>query len=368
MFDHVGLNVKDYPREPRVLPGGAGAARLQAGDGVRGAQGGRVRRATTPSRSSGSASGSRSAPARTSRSPAPTVRPSTPSTPPRSPQAEPTTARPASASTTTRPTTPPSSTTPTGTTSRPSATLPHSRGSAHDTAVPRRPRRQPAPPARPARGARTTSRQGRIGADQLRAVEDDAIRDAVRLQEDAGLRGRDRRRVPPRLVAHGLHLPAGRHEQGARRDEGAVLQRGRHDRVHARRAPRRRADRPRAHDLRRRLRLPPRDGDGEHAEADDPVAEHGPLPRRARRHRPRPLSRPRRVLGRPDGGVRGGGAAARGARLHVSPVRRHEPRVPQRPASARLRRVDRRRSRPAARRVHPPHQRGARRPARTAWP
>jgi 5-methyltetrahydropteroyltriglutamate--homocysteine methyltransferase len=36
--------------------------------------------------------------------------------------------------------------------------------------------------------ARDDFAQGRIGADQLRAVEDDAIRDAVRLQEDAGLR------------------------------------------------------------------------------------------------------------------------------------------------------------------------------------
>jgi 5-methyltetrahydropteroyltriglutamate--homocysteine methyltransferase len=36
--------------------------------------------------------------------------------------------------------------------------------------------------------ARDDFAQGRIGADQLRAVEDDAIRDAVRLQEDIGLR------------------------------------------------------------------------------------------------------------------------------------------------------------------------------------
>ena len=70
------------------------------------------------------------------------------------------------------------------------------------------------------------------------------------------------------------------------------------------------------------------------------------------------------VLGRPDGGVRGGGAPARRARLHVPPVRRHEPRLPQRPAPARVRRLDRRRPGPAARRVHPPHQRGARRPPR----
>ncbi len=36
--------------------------------------------------------------------------------------------------------------------------------------------------------ARADHAEGRIGADQLRAVEDEAVRDAVRLQADAGLR------------------------------------------------------------------------------------------------------------------------------------------------------------------------------------
>ena len=51
------------------------------------------------------------------------------------------------------------------------------------------------------------------------------------------------------------------------------------------------------------------------------------------------------------------------ARLHVPPVRRHEPCLPERPRAAPLRRLDRRRPRPPAPRVHPPHQRGARRSA-----
>ena len=56
--------------------------------------------------------------------------------------------------------------------------------------------------------------------------------------------------------------------------------------------------------------------------------------------------------------------AARRARLHVPPARRHEPRLPERPRAAPVRRLDRRRPGRAARRVHPPHQRGARRPPR----
>src|SRR5213595_2024196 len=43
---------------------------------------------------------------------------------------------------------------------------------------------------RPARllSAREDHAAGRIGADELRAVEDDAIRDVVRMQEEVGLR------------------------------------------------------------------------------------------------------------------------------------------------------------------------------------
>ena len=52
------------------------------------------------------------------------------------------------------------------------------------------------------------------------------------------------------------------------------------------------------------------------------------------RHRPRRLSRPRGVLGRPGCRLRGGGGPAGRPRLHLPPVRRHQPRLPQRPRPA----------------------------------
>ena len=88
--------------------------------------------------------------------------------------------------------------------------------------------------------AREDHAAGRIDTDELRRVEDDAIREIVRRQEDVGLQLRDRRRVPPRVVAHGLHLPARRHHEGSRPHQGQVPQRAGRHRVHAGRAPRRR--------------------------------------------------------------------------------------------------------------------------------
>ena len=82
--------------------------------------------------------------------------------------------------------------------------------------------------------ARDDFAAGRIDADALRAVEDAAITDAVKLQEDVGMRRRHRRRVPARVVAHGLHLPARRHPRGRRAHARAVPQRGRRHRVQAR--------------------------------------------------------------------------------------------------------------------------------------
>ena len=51
---------------------------------------------------------------------------------------------------------------------------------------------------------------GRLDDAELRAAEDDAIRDVVALQERRRTALGHRRRVPPRVVAHGLHLPARR--------------------------------------------------------------------------------------------------------------------------------------------------------------
>ena len=113
------------------------------------------------------------------------------------------------------------------------------------------------------------------------------------------------------------------------------------------------------------FRVPRRDGvAGADAEADDPVAEHGPLPRRPGGDRRGRLPGPRPVLERPHRRLRRPGAGDRRARLHLPAVRRHEPRLPQRPRAARARALDRRRRRAPARDLHPPHQRGARAPAR----
>ena len=54
----------------------------------------------------------------------------------------------------------------------------------------------------------------------------------------------------------------------------------------------------------------PRRRDDRGAEADDPVAEHGALPRRPLGHRRDGVPRPRRVLGRPHGGLPRGGRPA----------------------------------------------------------
>ena len=90
-----------------------------------------------------------------------------------------------------------------------------------------------------------------------------------------------RRRVPPGLLAHGLHLPARRGIQGAGQPGGEVPQRRRATSS---------APRPRCTstarsgmdqtDLRRRLHVPAVAGDHRRTQADDPVAEHGALPRR----------------------------------------------------------------------------------------
>ena len=64
------------------------------------------------------------------------------------------------------------------------------------------------PPALPR--ARDRYARGEVSADELRAAEDDAIRDAVALQESVGLAAGHRRRVPPRVVEHGLPVRAGR--------------------------------------------------------------------------------------------------------------------------------------------------------------
>ena len=82
--------------------------------------------------------------------------------------------------------------------------------------------------------ARDDFAAGRISADELRDVED--TRDPRgRAQAGGGWPARgDRRRAAPRVVAHGLHLPARRRQEGAgRHDQGGVPQRAEELRVGA---------------------------------------------------------------------------------------------------------------------------------------
>ena len=157
-------------------------------------------------------------------------------------------------------------------------------------------------PPRAAEGARGVRRPGSIAAEQLRAVEDDAIRDVVKMQRDVGLQSATDGEFRRASWHMDFIYQLGGIEKRPRRHQGPVPQRaGRRSsstpaaiHVGEKRAPR-------PHDLRRGLHVPAGPGAGRrHAEADDPVAEHGPLPRRPRRDRPERLSRHRSVLGRPD--------------------------------------------------------------------
>ena len=133
------------------------------------------------------------------------------------------------------------------------------------------------------RGRVPTSRQARSAPADLRAVEDEEIAKVIAMQEEIGLHVGDRRRVPPRVLAHGLHLRAGRGVQGPRDHGGEVPQRG-GTRSSSPPAPipdrRQGSGSPdtifaEAFTFVRHARADRR------PEADHPVAEHGALPRRA---------------------------------------------------------------------------------------
>ena len=183
--------------------------------------------------------------------------------------------------------------------------------------------------------ARDDHAAGRISAEELRAVEDDAIRDVVR---DAARRRSavgHRRRVPPRLLAHGLHLPARRGHREHREQlkvqfrnpagtieftvRGAAID----GKVHLG-----------ADHLRRGLPALQAMVTSATAQAHHPVAEHGPLPRRPGGDRPRRLPRRGAVLERPERRLCRAGPPRRRAGLHLPAVRRHQPGLPQRPRSS----------------------------------
>ena len=134
--------------------------------------------------------------------------------------------------------------------------------------------------------AREDFAAGAIDADELHAVEDDAIREAVQMQHDVGLRsatdGEFRRATWHMDFIYelgGINKVQGdikvefRNEQGTIEFTPAAIHVGRE-------GP------PRAADLRGRLRVPSVERvERRHAQAHDPLAEHGPLPRRPGGHR-----------------------------------------------------------------------------------
>ena len=123
-----------------------------------------------------------------------------------------------------------------------------------------------------------------------------------------------------------------------RTHQGPVPQRRGDDRVLAGGAARRGARRAARADLRRGLHVRAGRRDHGDAEADDPLAEHGPLPRRAGGGQRGRLPRHGRLLERPHERLRRRGQGAGRPRLHLPAVRRHEPRLPQRPQAARAHR------------------------------
>ena len=185
---------------------------------------------------------------------------------------------------------------------------------------------------------RAEFKAGRIDAEALRAVEDAAILEVIELQRDVGLQ----------FVTDGELRRTSWHMDFIYQLDGITPGRGR---VAARAVPQR--ARAPTTTRRRRCGWPARSGSGEtifadaftflrdhaarrtDAEADDPLAEHGPLPRRQRVDRPRRLPRPRRVLGRPGRRLREASSRRLRARLPLPAARRHQPRVRQRPGAAR---------------------------------
>ena len=145
-----------------------------------------------------------------------------------------------------------------------------------------RPRAVARAPGRPTPRARSPTRS-------CAAAED--ARDRGRRTPAAGRRARHghRRRVPSYVVAHGLHLPARGRPPDRRAARGALPQRRGRSRLHLGRPRRRRTgarcEEPIFGDAFDYLQS--RRARGDDAEADHPVAEHGPLPRRHGRDRSR---------------------------------------------------------------------------------
>ena len=159
--------------------------------------------------------------------------------------------------------------------------------------------------------ARDDHAAGRIDEDELKAVEDEAIREVVRMQEDVGLQSA----TDGEFRRTSWHMDFIYQLGGVEQVEGESL----HVQFHNEEGEYDYA--PPAMQVADRVTLPKtifadafeflRDTvDEGHSEADDPVSEHGPLPRRELLDRPVRLPGHRGVLDRPDGRVCRGGAPA----------------------------------------------------------
>ena len=224
-------------------------------------------------------------------------------------------------------------------------------------ARPLRPRRQlPAPASTCSRPA-SRSAKGEITPEQLRAVEDKAITEIVKFQEDVGLKsitdGEFRRTY--------FHIDFLEQLGGVKTDIPVTIRKP--DGTEELAPPVMRViDKVRhVKDIQlRRLRVPEEPGVGrQHAEGDDPLAHDAALPRRPRRHQPRALPRARPgVLRRRRQGLRRRAALARRGRLHLRADGRHQPRLPLRREDARGGAPARRRPERAAAPLRRLHQQG----------
>ena len=171
----------------------------------------------------------------------------------------------------------------------------------------------------------------KIDETQFRSIQDAAIRDVVRLQEEVGLRGRQRRRVPARLVLGPL-----RRAHRRPRGEAGALQVPRRSRARARlhRAARHREGAPRPADRGGRDRVRARSHEGD-AEGDAAGAVDDALLSRAAVRRAGCLREPAGLLRRPRQGLPGGDRRARARRRALRPARRGRARDALRSGGAR---------------------------------
>ena len=212
----------------------------------------------------------------------------------------------------------------------------------------------------------TSSPRAQITAEELTQVEDEAIREAIRMQGEVGLKSA----TDGELRRQSWHMDFIYQLGGIEKVQDDTIKVAFHNKdKNYEWAP------PSAH-VTAPVSLPEtifadaftfvRDNVAARPdpEAHDPLAVHGPLPGRPRRDRRGRLPRPDPVLGRPRRRLRRGDQAAARARLPVPAARRHQPRLRQRPGAARARQEHRRRPAAPARDLHRHDQQGAGGPAR----